>query len=58
MRWLGLFNLAYGALGLVSALYLGRADMVALCVWVMVSGFLLRTGVFRWLLARLRRQMS
>lgn len=56
MQWLGLFNLAYGALGLVAALYLGRADMVALCVWVMASGFLLRTRAFKRLLARLRRQ--
>lgn len=56
MRWLGLFNLSYGALGLVAALYLGRADMVALCVWVMASGFLLRSRAVRRVLARLRRQ--
>ena len=38
MRWIGLFNIAYGGLGLAASLYLGRPEGVALCVWVIGVG--------------------
>lgn len=43
MRWIGLFNLLYGALGMASAIYLARWDGIALCAWVMAVGLLLRS---------------
>lgn len=45
MRWIGAFNVVYGAIGLAAALYLGQTDAIMLCVWVMLSGVLLRSGV-------------
>jgi len=42
MRWIGLFNVCYGGLGLAAALYLGRSEGVALCVWVMSVGVAMR----------------
>jgi hypothetical protein len=42
MRWIGLFNVAYGALGLAAALYLGRPEGVALCLWVIGVGLAMR----------------
>lgn len=43
MRWIGAFNVAYGGLGLAAAAYLGRADAIFLCVWVMASGLAMRS---------------
>lgn len=58
MRWIGAFNVAYGATGLAAAAYLGRSDAVLLCLWVMASGLLMRTdrvrGWMRRLLPRVR----
>lgn len=42
MGWLGLFNIAYGALGLAAAIYLGRPEGIALCVWVIGVGVAMR----------------
>lgn len=58
MKWLGIFNIGYGGLGLVAALSLGRWDAILLCVWVMVSGFLLRSGLMQRFLHRLRSTLS
>lgn len=44
MRWLGIFNIAYGGLGLASAIYLGRPEGIILCVWVMCVGVAMRLG--------------
>lgn len=42
MGWIGAFNIVYGALGLLAASYLGRTDGIALCIWVMTCGAMLR----------------
>ncbi len=57
MRWIGAFNIAYGALGMAAALYLGRGDAVLLCVWVMLSGALMRTRFVSRLISDARRRL-
>lgn len=57
MRWIGAFNLAYGALGLAAAIYLGRGDAVLLCLWVMLSGIVLRTRYVTRLVSEARRRL-
>lgn len=54
MRWIGLFNLAYGSLGLLAALYIGRSEMIVLCLWVMACGIILRSLSLRRTIFRLR----
>lgn len=55
MKWIGLFNIGYGLLGLASAFYLGRLDAVLLCVWVILAGLLLRTSIPGRALGAVRR---
>lgn len=38
MRTMGLFNLAYGTLGVLSSDFLQRLDGAAVSLWVMVIG--------------------
>lgn len=57
MSWIALFNLAYGSLGLIAALYLGRPEGVALCVWVIALGAVMYAWkpVRSWRRATIRR---
>lgn len=57
---MGLFNVAYGSLGLAAALYLGRPEGVALCVWVVGVGVAmtaLRPAVAGWRSRSRRRRV-
>jgi hypothetical protein len=59
MRWIALFNIAYGGLGLAAALYLGRTDGIALCLWVMACGVAIRfarPALLRWRTSSRRRR--
>lgn len=58
MRWIGLFNIAYGGLGMAAALYLGRTDAILLCAWVIASGMILRSSPVRRLSMSIRNRLS
>lgn len=57
MGKLGLFNIFYGLLGVLSSIYLESTEGIYLSLWIMVSGVILNFvkpawGMFRELLDR------
>lgn len=54
MRWIGVFNLAYGTLGLAAAAYFDQGDEVIPCLWAMASGAVMRMVAPGSMLRRVR----
>lgn len=57
MQWVGLFNICYGALGVLAAIHIGRYEAIVVCLWVIACGLVMRSRRFRSMFSSLRRRI-
>ena len=58
MQWVGLFNICYGALGVLAAVHIGRYEAIGVCLWVIACGIVMRSRRFRAMFASLRGKLG